>query len=212
MLPEVQAYFDAVHGNDREADRAYGRMIEETPVPSWNPKASDDVRAAYHEAHEKRVLASQALDRAQKERHAAAYAALVNSDNPIVRWLMTDPEVTRDYSSYADTVLRSLPLTREEIDDFGERQSWCGDYGRLLAKARVAGVLPEPTPDLAEIAPLVAEIRRSYGGSTRTVTAMVKRHLPSILESAQVKSAEREAAANTAATPKTGDSQPVLTA
>lgn len=195
MLPEIQEYFRAMEGYDREYDREYVQMETEFPVPHWNPRATEAERNAYFEADEKRQIALIKVEQGKKARQAATIQTLMNSDDKLIKWLMTDRVITRDYGSYRDSVLRALPMDREAIDSFGDRQGWCGDYSRLLERANAAGILPEPTPDIADIDDLVRDIRNNYGGSRVQVRAMVKRHLPAILESAKTKEIEATAAA-----------------
>ncbi|TXK41463.1 hypothetical protein [Nonomuraea sp. C10] len=51
-------------------------------------------------------------------------------------------------------------------------------------------MLPEPTPDLADIEPLVREIASRFGIDERRMRTLVNKHLPDILASASAKSAQ----------------------
>ncbi|MER7363457.1 hypothetical protein [Nonomuraea wenchangensis] len=143
MLPEVQEYFDAINSypNTRHIDAAH-------PVPSWDHTMSPDQVEAYFEAETTREAALREVATAHKRRQAEAYQKLVASEDPLVRWLVTDPAVRR-YGYEADTVLKALPMSREEMEKFGKRQGWCEVYGDLLERAEAAGVLPAPTPHTA---------------------------------------------------------------
>jgi hypothetical protein len=189
MLPEVQAYVNSLEADIYAEERAVER---EFTVPRWSVSLSKEEREEYYEAVEKRDVAMRELRRERLEREATAFEGLANSDNPMVRWIATTDEVWNDYRSYADRVLQALPMTREEIDDFGNAKGWCGEYGRLLRMAEAAGVLPEPEPELADIEPLVQEFIDWWGsGSESTIRRMIKKHLPVLIESAK----QREAAA-----------------
>jgi hypothetical protein len=101
-----------------------------------------------------------------------------------VRFPVTDPEV-QAYPQHAEIALKALPMTREEMEEFGEHQDWCHEYGRLLRRAEEAGILPPPLPDLADIEPLVREVVNWSGLSERRLRTIIKKHLPDILASAE---------------------------
>jgi hypothetical protein len=188
MLPEVKAFFDATDSRNQriETDRVYRTH----PVPAWDHTMSPDQVAAYFEAEDKQNAALRELAKAHKTKQAEAYQKLITSDDPLVRFLATDPEV-QAYLQHAEAVLKTLPMSREEMEEFGDRQDWCREYGRLLKRAEEAGVLPAPTPELADIEPLVHEVVTWSGMNERRLRALVKKHLPGILASAEVKAAQR---------------------
>jgi hypothetical protein len=190
MLPEVKEYFDAQTDSDGAYENAKYETERAYPVPRWNVTWGAAERQTYYEAQEARDAALWQLKRDKRERQAAAHQALMALDDKLVHWLMTDTVITRSYGSHRDVVLRHLPLSREEINDFGGNQGWCGEYRDLLNRAEAAGVLPEPTPEFADVEELVREIQRNIGGSNAGVSRMVRKHLPGILASAQVKAAE----------------------
>jgi hypothetical protein len=184
MLPEVEKYYDAVSDSDdnwalkQEAGR-------QNPVPTWSPSLVKEKRDEYFAAVERREAALRALDREQKEREATALEGLVASDNPLVRWIATTEEVMNNYSSHAKSVLCALPMTREEIDDFGDVNGWCGEYREFLRMAEAASVLPAPTPDLADIEPLVQEFVNWHGSRYESqIRKKIKKHLPALIDSA----------------------------
>ncbi|MFI7641955.1 hypothetical protein [Nonomuraea sp. NPDC049400] len=189
MLPEVEAYFNALNG--RKLDTERGRVYRDYPVPDWDHTMSPEKVAEYFKAEDARTAALRALDKAHKEREANAYQDLLKSKDPVVRWLLTDQEIQREYPQFAEVVLRALPMTREELEDFGERQGWGAVYGRMLRRAETEGVLPERVPDLADIDPLVHEIANAFSLRERRVRAIVKKHLPSILASARSMEAQQ---------------------
>lgn len=190
MLPEVAEYFDAQSDNDGAYENAKYEVERTHTVPRWNVTWDAAERQTYYTAQETRDAALWQLKRDKRERQAAAHQALMALDDKLVHWLMTDSVITRSYGSHRDVVLRNLPMSREEIDDFGANQGWCGEYRDLLERARLAGVLPDPAPELANVDELVREIQRNIGGSSTGVSRMVRKHLPGILASAQVKAAE----------------------
>ncbi|MDP4510325.1 hypothetical protein [Nonomuraea turcica] len=191
MLPEVKAYFDAIDSRNHrtETDRVYRAH----PVPAWDHTVSPDQIAAYFEAEDKHNAALRELAQAHKKKQAEAYQKLIASEDPLVRFLATDPEV-KSYPEHAEAVLKALPMSREEMEEFGDRQAWCGEYRRLFRRAEKAGVLPAPTPDLADIEPLVSEVVSCSGMNERRVRIVVKKHLPGILASAEAKAKDAQRA------------------
>lgn len=190
MLPEVQAYFDNQDGSNASYEEDE-RVARENPVPVWRETWNSEQRAAFYAAEEKRAIAQLKARQERRERRAAAMDHLRNSDNPVVKWLATDRVIQRDYTSYRDQVLQALPMTREQIEAYGDRQGWCGDYERMMERAKEAGVLPEPIPPLANIDALVYDIRRDFGGRDARVRSIINKHLPAILESAAKIAAEK---------------------
>ncbi|MEV0238299.1 hypothetical protein [Nonomuraea sp. NPDC050786] len=188
MLPEVKAFFDAIdsRNNRIETDRVYRAH----PVPDWDHTMSPEQVAAYFEAENKRNAALLEVEQTHKKKQAEAYQKLIASEDPLVRFLATDPEV-QAYPQHAHVVLKALPMSREEMEEFGDRRDWCGEFGRLFKRAEEAGVLPAATPDLADIEPLVCEVVNVSGMSERRLRVLVKKHLPGILASAEAKAAQR---------------------
>lgn len=190
MLPEVQEFFANQDGSN-ESYAEDERIARENPVPVWRETWNATQRAEFYAAEEKRAIAQLKARQDRRERRAAAMDHLRNSDNPVVKWLATDRVIQRDYTSYRDQVLQALPMTREEIESYGDRMGWCGDYERMMERAKEAGVLPEPTPPLADINALVYDIRRDFGGRDARVRNIINKHLPAILESAAKIAAEK---------------------
>ncbi|HEX4815358.1 MAG TPA: hypothetical protein VFV66_21660 [Nonomuraea sp.] len=186
MLPEVQAYYDALNDPNHRMEVNRIRLARR----EWDPTMSPDQVAAYFEAEDQREATLRELERAHQRKQAEAYQKLLASEDSLVRFLASDPEV-RAYPQHAETVLRALPMSREEMEEFGDRQEWCHEYRRLLQRADEAGVLPAPTPDLADIEPLVREIADQPRLSERRLRTIVKKHLPGILASAEAKAAQR---------------------
>ena len=194
MLPEVKAYFE----NQDGTDAAYiedAQVASDNPVPVWRETWNAEERAAFYEAETKRAAAQLQARQERRERRAAARELLRNSSDPVVRWLVTDRVLERDYTSYRDEVLQALPMSREDMEAFGDRRGWCSDYERMLERAKAANVLPEPTAPLADIDSLVSDLRRQLGGRDARVRAIVNSHLPAILESAKRIAADAEAKA-----------------
>ncbi|MFI6512890.1 hypothetical protein ACIBCT_35265 [Streptosporangium sp. NPDC050855] len=194
MLPEVEKYFaarDARNSSDYWDRRSQAE--QDNPVPAWSPLLPKEERAAYYVAAEKREAALRQVDNDWKEAEAAAFDALRESENAMVRWIATTPPVLNGYEHHAHTVLRALPMTREEIETFGDEQGWCGEYGRFLRLAEKAGVLPEQAPDLADIEPLVDALRDWYGGGAdNTFRKIIRKQLPALIESARERAAVQQ--------------------
>ncbi|WP_433259258.1 hypothetical protein ACQPYK_49655 (plasmid) [Streptosporangium sp. CA-135522] len=187
MLPEVKAYFNAIR--DRNHDRELDRVYREHPIPAWDHTMPPDQIEAYFEAEDKQKAALYALESAHKKKQADAYQDLMKSESALVRFLLTDPEV-RSYPRHAEDVLKALPMTREEMEDFGNQQGWCSEFGRLLERAEKAGVLPEPVPDLADIDALVNDLQAIYGTSARRLRSVINKHLGAIIVSATARAAQ----------------------
>jgi hypothetical protein len=186
MLPEVEAYYSARDSRKFAIER--DRVHREIPAPDWDYTMSPEQVASYFAAVEKRNAALQALDREHKEEQAAAYQALLNSKDPVVRFIAADRQILRDYPRHTETLLKALPMTRLDLEHFGERQGWCDTYEKLLRRAEEAGKL-EPYPDLADLAPLVRECTDHFGLNERQVRAILRKHLPDILASAKAREA-----------------------
>ncbi|MFF0250335.1 hypothetical protein ACWEU6_12845 [Streptosporangium sandarakinum] len=188
MLPEVKAYFDAIDNQNLQSE--INRVYQAHPVPSWDHTMPLDQFNAYLEAKDKRDAALREVKNAHKAKQVEAYQKLLAHEDPLVRFLLTDPEV-RAYPGHAEDVLKALPMSREEMEEFGSQNSWCGEFERLLRRADEGGVLPAPTPDLADIEPLVREAARRFGMDKRRLRALVKKHLPDILASASAKETQQ---------------------
>lgn len=198
MLPEIEEFFKT--GTDsNEYYNEQARISNEHPVPLWRDSWDEEQRASFYAADKARKIALMEFEHEWKERRVKALETLKNHSDPIIKWLVTDRVIQRDYTGYRDHVLRALPMNREQIDGFGDRQGWCGDYARMLDRAERAGVLPAPTPELADITALVRELQNYWGGSESRFRNTIKSHLPAILESAKKMEAERLAAEKAAA-------------
>lgn len=194
LLPEIEEYFAAENDYDPEYERRLEEVYRNNPVPRWSNSWNAEERAAYYEADAKRKAAELELQHYKRERKAVALEKLKNSDDKLINWLMNDRNINRNYTGHRDVVLKALPLTREEMESFGDGQGWCGEYAQLLAEADQAGVLPAPLPELADIDALVADFRRWYGGNSRRFRTTINKHMPAIIASYEERKAEREKA------------------
>ncbi|MGP4105119.1 hypothetical protein [Nonomuraea sp. KM90] len=192
MLSEVEAYFNAVD----EAQKTYNidreRAGAENPRPEWRADMSPEEATAFAEAEDRRTTALGTAQQAYKEKRDQAFQDLTTAENPLVRFIAADPEIGRSYREYAEAVLRALPLSREALEAFGDNQGWGGAYRDVFDRADQAGVLPKPTPDLADIEPLVRELHQWGGGSIVRVRAMVRKHLPDLIASALERQAQQQ--------------------
>lgn len=192
MLPEVAEFLRNNEGSD-EFYQAQDQAIRNNPLPRWRDTMTAEERAEYYAAEKTREMALLELKQAQREKKFVALDALKGHENPMIKWLVTDRVIGRDYTSFRDTVLRNLPMTREEIDAFGDKQGWCGDYARMLERAERAGVLPEPIKPLADIEPLVNALAQHWGARRSAVRNLLLPHLPALFESYEALKAEKEA-------------------
>lgn len=202
MLPEVLEYFKT-RTDSNEYYEAHRAVINANPVPMWDRNWDAEKRAEFYKAEETRTLAVLKFEQEAKEASITALEKLQNSDDPMIAWLCKDRVIARDYTSYRDAVLRALPMTREEIDGFGDVQGWCGDYARMLDRAERAGVLPAPEPPIADIDALVNELTEWYGGGRRRFASTIKKHLPAIVADANKRAEEARKAAEVKAVVET---------
>lgn len=205
MLPEIEEYFK-VNEDSNEYYHGQAQITDANPVPRWSDRFTAEERTAYYAADKKRQAALLDFKHECRENKFAARDALKNHSDPMVKWLVSDRIIERDYPNYRDTVLRNLPMTREEVDSFGDQQGWCGEYAVMLQRAAKAGALPDPAPELANIDDLVGKLRAVMGGHSTRYRNIINAYLPAILESAKEKEAERvkteaEAEKTTAETP-----------
>ncbi|MFI6485105.1 hypothetical protein ACIBH1_44845 [Nonomuraea sp. NPDC050663] len=185
MLPEIKAYYDATDGNDYYY--ALDRARTAHPVQDWHPTMSPEQVQAIFDAEDQLAAAVRKVDTDFKMKQAQAHHKLATHEDPLVRFLATDPEILH-YPTHREVVLKALPMSREEMDVFGEGRNWCEEYERLLQRADEAGVLPPRSPDQADIDALVQELHAytgRHGGRTeRRLRALVNKHIPAILASA----------------------------
>ncbi|MGP4104926.1 hypothetical protein [Nonomuraea sp. KM90] len=191
MLPEIEAYFAGLDEAQKTYDLDRHRARAENPVPEWRAGMSPEEDKAFIEAEDRRTRALSAVRKAYQDKRDQAFQNLATSDNPQVRFIAADPEISRgSYRQEAEAVLRALPLSREDLEAFGVNQGWCDTYERFFERADEAGVLPDPVPDLADIEPLVRELHE-WGGSIVRVRAMVRKHLPDLIASALERQAHK---------------------
>lgn len=193
MLPEVEAYF-AVMGDNDDNYNAMRQAERDNPVPNWSVSLSKEERDAYYAADNKRQAAVRKVNHDWKERQAQALQGLYKSENALVSWIGKNSAARREYPQHVDEVLKALPMTREEMEEFGELKGWCSEYNRFLRLAERAGVLPEAAPEIADFEPLIAELENWYSGNSKRYRGMIRKHLPAILESAQKRAAEKSPA------------------
>lgn len=193
MLPEIEEYFK--HQEDsHEYYEELDRLQTSYPLPRWRREMSPEERQEYYTAERAREIAFLDFKQEYREKSYEYRDALKNHSDPMIKWLFSDPVLERNFRSYRDTVARHLPMSREEIDNFGDEQGWCSDYGRMLDRAREANVLPEPVEPIADVNELVRDLRRSLGGAESHIRRRVLQHLPHIIASYEERKAAREAA------------------
>lgn len=193
MLPEIQMFFEANENTD-EYYTKQNEIMRDHPVPRWSDNLTAEERAKFYAAEEARDMALLKHKQQMREQRIVTLEALKNHSDPVVRWLVTDRTIQRDYTGYRDAVLKALPMTREEIDAFGDKQGWCGEYNTMLQRAERAGVLPAPVPPLADITPMVDALVRHWGSRRTQFKNILLPHLPAVIESYERMKAEREAA------------------
>lgn len=192
MLPEVKEYFETLDGSD-EVYNAHRKVEEENPLPRWNSQWGAEKRAEWYAAEMTRTLATLKLRQDLRERHYLAEHALKTHSDPVIVWLMTE-HFLEDYRGYRDEVLKALPMTRAEMESFGDNRGWCGDYAHMLDRAEQAGILPDPLPDIADIDPLCKAFADLFGGSPRRYSGVLRKYLPGVIASYQERQAAQEKA------------------
>lgn len=118
MYPEVEQYIAARSA----ADEVYAAA----PRQDWDKPHTPETCAVC----------------AQEAAYAAAWEALKDSQEPLVRWIA---ENCWDYASEALTALKALPAPMSELDALASRNGWCGTWESFKTQARQAGVLPAET-------------------------------------------------------------------
>lgn len=145
MLPEVQAYFAIMNNHD------YSALVEaerDNPVPAWSATLSETERAEYYAADNKRQEAVRKVDHAWKEKEAQALDGLLNSENALVKWVVNHPVLWgSEYQREAKDVLFNLPMTKQELEEYGAQQYGGGVFDRFIQEAENAGVFSTPEQD-----------------------------------------------------------------
>lgn len=143
MLPEVEAYFQAI-----------------TVTPEQIQKKLEEVRKKYDERYGNLDEWTASIFRdflyacndvkagASKDQISAAWSELKKSENPQVKY------VAENFSSYhrehAEEVFKILPATVTELDQLAVDKGWCDDWDRFLARAQRDGVVENHPPRSAE--------------------------------------------------------------
>lgn len=182
MLPEVEAYFTALDKANEDYNTAYRKasdLYQLPDYPSW--RATDDERQAYADVETKLYEAQRKLGSEIESTRRRIRDELAKSENPTVRFLAT--VAMREYPDHAETVLRLLPLSREELERVGPENDWCPEFARLYDAADEQDALPpyaNPANN-ADINALVNNIRRNLGGRPMEVRTIIREHLPYIV-------------------------------
>jgi len=192
MLPEIEEFYSTLEGSNEYYD-AQRKVESDNPVGRWNSQWGAEKRAEWYALDKKRADATLEFRHTTRERHHVAEQVLKTHSDPVIKWLMTE-RLLGDYTGYRDEVLKALPMTRDEIETFGDRKGWCGEYSRMLDRAEKAGILPPAAPDLADIDALVRELSDTLGNSQRRYSGMIRKHLPAIIASYQERQAAQEKA------------------
>jgi hypothetical protein len=181
MLPEVQAYIDATEAADK-ADADGGRALHE----KYRKYCYDDSDEGYEQRRAFRKERS-ALWSSRDEAREAAWAALKESSDPLVKWIA---ENCADYRDQAETILRALPATAEELDAIAEEHDWCGVWNGFRDQAADAGVLPGVKPLTPARRAVFDQIHQDAccaleGGGRRRIGAALDALVAEALEAAQ---------------------------
>lgn len=175
MLPDVQAYFDAIETADKVYNEAAGIINQEHPYPRYSDTNYDAKVRAHYDAL---TPVNEAFTAAKE----TAHAKLRDSEDKLIAWIASGP--LKSYYGEAKEVLEALPLTREQMDTFGGEQGWCPEYGRLYREAEAAGVLPEyGDPKVALISKMASCLHANNGGryAFNATKAAIEEALPQIL-------------------------------
>lgn len=135
VLPDVQAYFAK---RDRLAE------------------AIKTATASYEEAR-KAVRAAE--DAFHNGDHWEDFAELAKSADPLVAFIGRN---CADYPDEAETILKALPATIEELEDIAIERHWCSRWEAFMRKAIEEGVVT-PAPTTPELADFKKWLRLSYG-------------------------------------------------
>lgn len=157
MLPEVQAYFDAIDLTNRESNAARTAWAEDriASKPEFGGfGATPEEDAAYHNAYfawrTKSDAERDAIDQARDNGYAKARGFLENSGHPLVRWIAAEPLI-HGYSEEAKQALRIIVADDEGdnlalLDAASKTYDWCNVYRNMRRRMLAAGVVTDRTP------------------------------------------------------------------
>lgn len=127
MLPEVETYFATCEAADR--------LREE------NILALQDALPTGHTELEGRIYGIQrdAIDEICTAKRNQAWHDLRSADDKVVAWIAR--KFRNEYRERCERVLRILPATFEELEQFRAMQGWCGDFTDYVDQAIADGAL-----------------------------------------------------------------------
>ncbi|MFJ8142623.1 hypothetical protein [Streptomyces sp. NPDC096013] len=132
VLPEVQEYIERLDAADKAHSAALNAANEKYPQRYADGDEAQRQRAGFHTE----VTASyQALTDA----YNAAWEALRNSGDPLVKWIADN---CANYSADARVILTALPATLGQLDALAEDEGWCPVWDSFRQQAIDAGVAP----------------------------------------------------------------------
>lgn len=136
LLPEVQAYFDALAKAKEEYKKAEAEVGERHKVSVLVSRYSGEYENARTAALREVREARQTLDVAPEK---ARLALLENATDPLVKWIAEN--TLCDYTSQSEDVMKQLPASMVELEEWAEGQDFCGTWDMLCREARDAGAL-----------------------------------------------------------------------
>lgn len=191
MLPEVEAYVtavDAAHTGYEDAMRAARDVYYEASRTANHMEAS---RA--HDAEESRQR------RLRNARSDLAWAELGMSPHPLIQWIVnniaTDDDGDDDFTDHAEQIMKILPANYAEIKAYGENAGWCGDFGRLLARAVQDGVIDDGMmPARRNLDARLASILGANSSHYRAIAPLVDALVSAVAEEATRPAPKQDAA------------------
>lgn len=183
MLPEVLAYFVALDAAEVAFEKGRRDLSDQFPQRLGYGRAARKEQDAFDRVEGK-------LHDDRQAARTAAWAALKESSDPLVKWIAQN---CRDYRDHAETILRALPATEAELNDIAESGEWCEVWDGFKERAIEAGVMPgftPPTPAVRAVLDFMTHdvgLRRSYRPRVRELlAAVVKEAQESATETATI--------------------------
>lgn len=151
MLPEVETFTAAYNEAHTTYNDAYEALRKE-----YNGLYGIDREPFYNKCSE--------LERARNEKIVAAWNALGESTDPVVKFIA---ENCQNYASEAIEVLKALPATLDQLEKVADELDWCGVWGRFVDRAIEAGVFGDEGRISAEYRVLKNYLTDDFGLSRR---------------------------------------------
>lgn len=143
MLPEVEKFFTTYNDNSPMTPEEISESLD---------NAYADLRKTIQENGNNNYYAmrkfEKAVDETTSKNHAGrrtkAWTALAaETEDAMVKYIAGGEHYLRnDYPDYLMSLLKLLPASLEELDNFANENGWCSDYDNYVMRAQRSGHLP----------------------------------------------------------------------